>query len=262
MESQTNFQPQTLCFQCNICGATCSINNEELRREQVSCLECNSTPRLRAVVRALAVELLGRNLPLPDFPTKKAIRGLGMTDWDGYAQRLAEKFNYQNTFLHQSPYLDISAEHIVPEWLESNDFVISSEVLEHVTPPVSVAFRNVYRLLKPGGLFVLTVPYGPQPETIEHFPELNEFQVIVKDGSYKLRNVTRQGEVQEFHVLTFHGGPGSTLEMRIFAEKALVSHLEFAGFEAIKVHRTADFRHGIWWPEPWSFPISAKKPNP
>jgi SAM-dependent methyltransferase len=261
MDSQINCQPGTLCFSCNICQEICLINGEELRREQASCSKCNSSPRTRAIVRVLSVELFGRNLALPNFPTQKATRGLGMTDWDGYARGLAEKFSYENTYFHQQPHLDIGAKQIASERLESSDFVISSEVLEHVKPPVSAAFANVYRILKPGGLFVLTVPYGPQRETIEHFPELNEFTLMEQNGSHKLRNVTRQGVVQEFSALVFHGGPGSTLEMRVFGEKALLSHLELAGFEEIKIHRTFDFRHGIWWPEPWSLPISARKPG-
>jgi SAM-dependent methyltransferase len=261
MDSQTNWQPGTLCFLCNVCGEVCLINGEELRREQVSCLRCNSSPRIRAIVRVLSLELLGQNLALPEFPTKKELCGLGTTDSEAYAKQLAEKFSYENTYLHQEPCLDISAAEVAPERLESSDFVISSEVLEHVKPPVSVAFANVYRILKPGGLFVLTVPYAPQQETIEHFPELNEFTLIEQSGSYKLRNVTQQGVVREFSGLVFHGGPGSTLEMRVFGEKALLSHLESAGFEEVKVHHTCDFRHGIWWPEPWSLPISARKPR-
>ena len=116
-------------------------------------------------------------------------------------------------------------------------------------------------MLKPGGVLVLTVPYGTWTETIEHFPELYDFTIIADDGSYRLENVTRSGEVQEFHDLIFHGGPGSTLEMRVFAEAPLLQHLTEAGFEAITVHRTPDLPHGIWWPEPWAFPFSARRPK-
>ncbi len=261
MDSQINWEPGTLCFACNVCGEICLINGEDLRREQVSCLRCGSSPRTRALIRVLSLELLGQNLALPEFPAKKELRGLGMTDAEASAQQLAAKFSYENTYLHQEPFFDITAPEVAPDRVESSDFVISSEVLEHVKPPVSHAFANIYRILKPGGLLVLTVPYRPQPETIEHFPELNEFTLLEQNGSYTLRNVTRQGVVEEFSSLVFHGGPGSTLEMRVFGEKALLSHLELAGFEEIKVHHICDFRHGIWWPEPWSLPISARKPR-
>lgn len=158
---------------------------------------CRSTARARAIIRVLSTELLGYNLLLPDFPLHREIRGLGMTDWQGYAIKLAEKFDYRNTSYHQEPKLDISASSIASE-LMANDFIISSEVFKHVAPPVSRAFENVWRMLKPGGVLVLTVPYGPQAETIEHFPELNEFRIIEKNGSFVLRNKTKAGIVQEF----------------------------------------------------------------
>ena len=120
--------------------------------------------------------------------------------------KLAEKFDYQNTYYHEEPRLDIAAAGIAPEFM-GKDFIISSEVLEHVTPPVSRAFENVRKMLKPGGLFVLTVPYGTQVETVEHFPELHEFSIVEKDGSFVLRNKTQAGVVQEFNDLIFHGGP-------------------------------------------------------
>jgi hypothetical protein len=49
--------------------------------------------------------------------------------------------------------------------------------------------------------------------------------------------------------------------MRVFSENALVQHLKDAGFADIKVHRTVDLVHGIWWPQPWSLPMSARKPK-
>ena len=255
-----NREPPTLLFCCNICGKPSLTDVRCLKREAATCQNCGSTARARAIIRVLSTELFGDNLSLPDFPERREIRGLGMTDWDGYAVKLAEKFDYRNTYYHQEPTLDISAANIGAELME-NDFVISSDVFEHVAPPVSRAFENVWKMLKPGGVLVLTVPYGTQAETIEHFPGLHEFSVVEKDGLFVLRNKTEAGVVQEFNDLVFHGGPGSTLEMRVFAENALIQHLKDAGFENIKVHRTADLVHGIWWPEPWAFPISARKPG-
>lgn len=250
----------TLLFHCNICGKPSLTDVRCLTREAATCQNCRSTARARAIIRALSTELFGDSLSLLDFPPHREIRGLGMTDWEGYAVKLAEKFNYRNTYYHEEPRLDISAASIASELME-NDFIISSEVFEHVAPPVSQAFENVWKMLKPGGVLVLTVPYGTQAETIEHFPELNEFSILEKEGSFVLRNKTKGGIVQEFNDLVFHGGPGSTLEMRVFAENALIQHLNDAGFADVKVHRTADLVHGIWWPEPWAFPISGRKPG-
>ena len=253
-------EPPTLLFCCNVCGKPSLTDVRRLTRETATCQICGSTARVRAIIRVLSTELFDDNLLLPDFPLRREIRGLGMTDWEGYAVKLAEKFDYRNTYYHQEPRLNISAASILSE-LMGNDFVISSEVLEHVAPPVSRAFENVWKMLKPGGVLVLTVPYGLQAETIEHFPELYEFTIVEKDGSFVLRNNTKAGVVQEFTDLVFHGGPGSTLEMRVFSENALIQHLKDAGFADIKIHRPADLVHGIWWPEPWALPLSARKPR-
>jgi SAM-dependent methyltransferase len=199
-------------------------------------------------------------MALTDFPVNREITGLGMSDWEGYADRLAEKFFYTNTYYHKEPRLDISKS-VPPRLVQSSDFVISSEVFEHIAPPVLRAFQNTFELLKPGGVFVLTVPYGNQLETVEHFPDLYDFTIVADKDTYRLENVTRSGEVQEFHDLVFHGGAGATLEMRVFAEAALLEHLAEAGFEEIIVHREPDFLHGIWWPEPWSLPLSARRPR-
>lgn len=251
-------EPATLLFYCNICGKPSLTDVRRLTRDVATCEACGSNARVRALVQALSTELFREDLLLPDFPTRREIRGLGMTDWEGYAVKLAEKFDYQNTFYHKEPRLDIGAASIPSEFVQK-DFVISSDVFEHVLPPVTRAFENVWKMLKPGGLFILTAPYGHQRETIEHFPELNEFSVVERDGSFVLRNKTTTGVVQEFNDLVFHGGPGATLEMRVFAETALMQHLRDAGFAQIKVHPAADLVHGIWWPEPWAFPISARK---
>jgi SAM-dependent methyltransferase len=254
-------QAGTLFFQCNICAGNCEINMQELGREGASCPTCSSSARVRALIRALSIEMFEQNLILPEFPERGEIKGLGMTDWEGYAIVLARKFQYENTYFHKEPRLDIAASEFALWRLEAYDFIISSEVFEHIVAPVGRAFKNVFKLLKPGGIFILTVPYGTQPTTIEHFPELNEFKLIEDNGSYRLRNVSKEGILQEFDNLIFHGGPGSTLEMRIFAETDLHNHLQSAGFEAINMHREPDFSHGVWWPQPWSFPISARKPK-
>ena len=256
--SAISCEPGTLFFRCNICGEHCQTALDQLDREAGSCKACRSCSRMRAVISILSTELFGKSLLLEDFPARPDIRGVGMTDWVGYAKTLAEKFSYQNTYYDQEPRLDISAMQI-PMHLLGNDFIISSEVFEHVVPPVSRAFENVAKMLKPAGLFILTVPYTNGKETIEHFPDLYDFTIVKDHESFVLKNKTKDGTIQEFRNLVFHGGPGSTLEMRAFSENAIVQHLKNAGFHAIKIHREPDFPHGVWWPEPWALPISARR---
>jgi hypothetical protein len=141
-----------LDWQCNICGALCHTPLSALWRELPSCPSCQSTVRFRAIVHLLSMELFGKSLILDDFPVDKAIRGAGLSDWEGYADRLAQKLEYTNTFYHQAPKLDIT--NIDPAQEGTLDFLICTEVFEHVPPPVSTAFANAWRLLKPSGVLI------------------------------------------------------------------------------------------------------------
>ena len=46
---------------------------------------------------------------LADFPVSPHICGLGTTDPGDFRPRLAEKFDYENTFFDVEPVLDLSA---------------------------------------------------------------------------------------------------------------------------------------------------------
>ena len=102
-------------------------------------------------------EVLGQPMALPDFPENKAIAGIGLSDAEAYAKPLAHKFDYENTFYHTDPRLDIAD--IDDSHVGRYDFVVASDVFEHVAPPVSRAFVNARRMLKPGGKFIFTVPF-------------------------------------------------------------------------------------------------------
>ena len=141
------------------------------------------------------------------------------------------------------------------------DVLISSDVFEHVCPPVRTAFKNARQLLKPDGFLILTVPYGLQPETIEHYPKLYDFAVEGDVGDRRLMNITVDGERETFSNLIFHGGAGSTLEMRIFAKDCLLADLQEAGFSRVTIQSDPCFEHGIFWWQPWSLPISQRAPD-
>lgn len=250
-------RPGSLYFRCNICGQFCVALVAELERETRSCKNCGSIIRWRQIIHFLSLELFGQSIALPDFPERPDIKGIGMSDWDGYAEPLANKCDYQNTYFHQEPKLDITA--IDPALEGQFDFIISSEVFEHVPQPVSRAFENVHKLLKPGGVLIFTVPYILDGQTIEHFPELYDYQLIETDGRYVLRNVTPTGVTQVFEDLIFHGGDGTTLEMRVFTESSLIEQFKQAGFQDIKIHKDPYFEHGIYSRYPLSFPMSVRK---
>ena len=250
--------PGALFFQCNICGASNRVIASTIHREGGACASCGANLRFRSMAAILTQRLFGRIVVLEELEPNRNIRGVGMSDAFCYASRLESKFDYTNTFFHCDPHLDI----VQPEtnWIGCNDFVISSDVFEHVAPPVQGAFDNLHALLKPGGVVVFSVPFSLENETLEHFPKLHKFSIREESsGVWLLDNVTTEGEAEQFRDLVFHGGPGTTLEMRLFSLAALERHFEAAGFVDFRVHNEAAFEHGIFWLEPWSISISARR---
>ena len=251
-------KPGHLEFKCNICGNETVALLADLSRESSSCMLCGSTVRMRAIVHVLSVELFGESLVLKDFPVRKEIRGIGMSDWPGYARTLAKKFSYINTYYHKQPMLDITR--VDEEECGKLDFIISSDVFEHVLYPVTRAFVNAGKLLKDEGVFIFTVPYTiDNGDTVEHFGQLNDFSIINENSRYILRDVTKTGEVRVFKDLVFHGGPGSTLEMRVFSEKSLMNEFSKSGFNNVKIYRDSFLKYGIYMNVNWSLPIAARK---
>ena len=259
-ETRRRAEPSTgLDFVCNVCGTEvfdCPL--DVIDREIPSCPSCQSTVRFRSIVHLLSRALFDRSIPLVDFPRDRSIVGLGMSDWDGYAVGLAKKFSYSNTYFHTSPYLDISQP--VGDRAGTCDFLISTEVFEHVVPPVARAFRHSFDLLKPGGHLVLTVPFTNESETSEHFPELHDYRIVQFDDDYVMVNRTAEGRYTLHENLRFHGGPGSTLEMRMFCRVDLIRQLSDAGFDAIQIMEDNVPEWGILHRVPWSLPVLAQRP--
>ena len=248
-------------FTCNLCGESVTAPLKHVRgRETPSCLICGSTLRTRSIILVLSQKLFDRPLTLPEFPHKPQTKGMGMSDCLTYATRLSQAFDYTNTFFHCEPRLDIT--NIPNDWKNRFDFIISSEVFEHVPPPVERPFQNTFQLLKPGGVLILSVPYKKHGPTEEHFPDLYDYRIEKREGTNILMNTTRHGEYQEFIDLCFHGGSGSTLEMRVFSVQHLELLLLQAGFEDICFHKEEFQRFGIDWTQlETSFPVSVRKPR-
>ena len=244
-------------FTCNICGAANRCPEHRLQREGPSCSVCGSSVRTRAIILMLTEELFGVSIPLSDLPRIKGLRGIGFSDSSTYAERLAARFDYHNTYYHKDPQFDITN---IPETeLGAYDFVISSEVFEHVPPPPEAAFRNAFRLLKPNGVFLMTVPYALGDRTIEHFPDLHDYGLAQLSDRTVMVNRTRTGDLQVFDDLVFHGGGGSTLEMRCFTESDLRAMLSGAGFSSVQVHSQTHRPFGIVHQESWSLPMAGRK---
>lgn len=239
-------QSTAILFRCNLCGRDNSAPVQSKHRELLNCAQCGSSARARGVAYAVQRDILrDTQTPLREAAPRKHLRGVGMSDWTGYAADLERIFDYTNTFYHQEPRLDVTDAASAQKY-QDLDFIISSDVLEHIVAPVSQALKNIRSMMRDDGLFILTAPYVEGYESIEHFPHLHNFKIVSNDGGYVLENRTANGLQERFEHLIFHGGPGSTLEMRMFGEGDLLNMLKYAGFNC-EILEPRDESIGYLW---------------
>lgn len=169
---------------------------------------CRSNVRFRWLVHRLSLELFGYSIPLPEFPFVKSIKGIGLTDPRLIAGVLAERFTYRNTYLNSEPKLDIRCD---PSPIGELDFLIASEVFEHVEPPVELAFANAARLLKNSGVLLLTVPWVWDGDPHTAIPALYDWRLGRENDRYVIINRRPTGEVEQFWDMAFDGSRGPSL---------------------------------------------------
>lgn len=243
-------------FTCNICGNPSLFQPQGDWREFPSCTSCGSSVRARHIAHCVTSMILGKSYCLPTVYEKSTV-GIGLSDSLVLAESLVKAFSYTNTFYHMPPQLDICKP--AEQWLEAADFLISSDVFEHVPNPVQHAFDGAYKVLKKNGVLILTVPFDERSHTTEHYPAVEEFTITDLNDEWLLVGKTSDGALEVHRNLVFHGGPGTTVEMRFFALPGLLTALEEAGFRDIKVH-DQDVPHcGIFLPHLHGLPITATK---
>ena len=262
--------PQVIEYCCNLCGCKNRLDSSQFHRELAACKKCGALARFRGIIHALA-NFLGESEDaiLRDWPIHKRIFGIGMSDWNGYARLLRRKFSYENTFYDRKPKLDIL--NLTEKNLGKYDFVISTDVFEHILPPLQQGFDNLFRLLKPGGCLIFSVPYTRTAQTLEHYPGLLDYEILNFRGTRILVNRDDGGRLQVYDNLVFHGGKGATLEMRIFCETDILNRLAQSGFDDIKVYDQPNLSIGYYWPELksadpdapllYAYIVSARRPD-
>lgn len=241
-------------FICNICRAHNHVEN--FATEPASC-DCGSNVRIRALIHLLSMELFNQTLILADFPKLKAIRGLGMSDKEGYARILAEKFDYTNTQYDREPRMDFTEQH--PAQYGTYDFILCADVLEHIAPPVERAIEEASKLLKPHGFLGITIYCNPSDSLREHFPELHEYRVVPLGDTSVLINRRADGALEVRDDVVLHGGTGETLEMREFGATSLKQKLLGSGFRDVHFLTENIPELGILFDQDVSQPLIARK---
>lgn len=217
-------------FRCNLCGRRTTWGLAAMTREAHSCRWCGSTVRFRNVADAVVTAAYGRSGLPADMPPQP-LDVIGFSDPRAYARHLQRLFNYENSFFHQFPRRDLMD--LDSFGSRTYDLVVCSEVLEHVGSPVETAFATLYAITRPGGAVVLSSPMV-DGLTREHFAGVVDLEVRQDDYGWIVKGAQEDGTPVESRELTFHGGPGSTLEMRLFGRDDFVRNLRQAGFVDIE----------------------------
>ena len=235
-----------MIFFCVACFRPSKAREGITGREGANCFRCNATSRDRAVLFNIHLAFLSKLLRDPRCVPKI----IGVSDGQLMEKVLKELYqsNYSNYQYHLEPKLDITQ---VPTKLyASADIVSCTEVLEHVAPPVNLAFLGLGKILKKNGTLIMSVPHSDLSGVhIEHFPELLDIELLL-DEEPRLVGTLKNGEQVQFSDLVFHGGVGFTLEYRVFSFHSLRNQLLDAGFYHLKLNRNFKIL-GISW-EKWS----------
>ena len=198
-------------------------------RRDLLCTKCHSIPRERAIMMAIANTL-------PDWPTLRihesspARRGTSLRlarDCAGYIETQFFPDSAPGTRHASGVRLENLEAQTFPD--NSLDLVVTQDVMEHVFHP-DRAYREIWRTLRPGGLYIHTTPLYKAMMTSERRAVQNDDGSItyLHEAEYHGNPVARSGSL-----VTFHYGydlPDLIAEWTPFA---------------VEVRRYVDRRHGV-----------------
>ncbi|WP_416423033.1 methyltransferase domain-containing protein [Pseudomonas sp. App30] len=232
-------------FSCCICGLEQNWG-ESVHREMNICSGCGSNSRFRGLMLGVMRHVIhDATVPLLQQPPRDDIKAIGVSDSQSYAQLLEAKLSYTNTYYHTEPFLDLCNEQSICTYSEL-DLIVCSDVIEHTSERPHVTLRHMFRMLKPGGTLILSVPTYTFAKTLEWYPDAQSLEVRNLDGNYSVHWTDAMGQSHVNTSPCFHGGPGSTLEMRLISHTELLQLAAYEGFAA----QTLEFdeQAGYAWP--------------
>jgi SAM-dependent methyltransferase len=210
--------------------------DEDSFRNSMICLFCRSASRNRHVAKVILDSVGGKGSSLADLPDTGDLTIYNTATDDCFSRVLREYRGYFSSCYKDGlpPGTEIapraSCQNIEALTYAGNsfDFVITEDVFEHVRHPEK-GFREIFRVLRPGGYHVFTVPFHFDRPTITRVDTTGDEDVHLLPPEY-------------------HGDPlrGTILAYRTFGID-LFAQLDEIGFET-RVHFStcADRSSGIF----------------
>ena len=231
---------------CPVCSGHISALYTEPTREKIICQFCRATGRDAAIANLIA-NLLGKiDIPLTKLNINKQIYIGNLSGSNNLFNVISQKFSYINTYYHKEPKFDLLNPDVKYE--SKFDILINSEVLEHIVGDTIKALQGALFSIKPGGWMIFSVPFISNGPDIEHYPGLVSYEEIPsKNTKRSAKLYFDDGRVEIDTKAVFHGGSGSTLEIRLYNRTRVIFELLKAGFESISIHDENRPSIGVQW---------------
>ena len=177
---------------CTMCGKTLFI---KLRNDNISAIRCI---RCRASVTSMAIASVLKDL-LANWEGKKIYELSSRGPFFRFLQKRGSHLTYSEYFDDITPGAykrTVQCQDVqgLTYGDESFDLCTCTEVFEHV-PNDHKGFREIYRVLKPGSLFLFTVPLSGRRKTVERV-RLNEGKLIyLEEPEYHDDHIRGAGRV-------------------------------------------------------------------
>jgi SAM-dependent methyltransferase len=179
---------------CVICESdTVFTERQTWLRDHYRCNGCNSIPRNRALVNAL-------NVFRPEWKSVAMHESSPSGPLSAYLKRNCPSYTASHYFpdVPRGEYRDeIRSEDLSRLTLESGalDLFITSDVFEHVIEPEE-AFREIARVLRPGGMHVFTMPFYPWNEkSVQRARLVDNEIVLLEEPVYHGNPLSEEGSL-------------------------------------------------------------------
>lgn len=181
---------------CVICESeTEFIEYNPWLRDHYKCALCDSIPRQRALVNA--IDLFGAG-----WEGKVIHESSPYGQASQYIKRKCKDYSESQYFIN-IPYggnhHGVRCENLEQLTFKNNSFdiLITQDVFEHVLNP-DLAFKEINRVLKPGGIHIFTMPWYPKQNTVRRAKYVNNNIKFLMDPIYHGNPVDENGSLVTF----------------------------------------------------------------